>query len=204
MSYVQFLQGSRLKAQSPKPKAEHMEIIKTSIEGLLIIKPDVFKDERGYFFESYNKERFAKEGLMMNFVQDNESKSSKGVLRGLHFQKPPYAQGKLVRVVKGSVMDVAVDLRKDSPTYGRWESGILSEDNKEMFWIPEGFAHGFLTLEDNTIFNYKCTNVYNKESEGSILWNDPDINIEWNIENPILSEKDKLSPLFKDFETPFI
>ena len=180
-----------------------MEIIKTSIEGLLIIKPDVFKDERGYFFESYNKERFAKEELVMNFVQDNESKSSNGVLRGLHFQKPPYAQGKLVRVVKGSVMDVAVDLRKNSPTYGKWESRILNEDNKEMFWIPEGFAHGFLTLEDNTIFTYKCTNIYNKESEGSILWNDPDINIDWNIENPILSEKDKISPLFKDFVTPF-
>ena len=180
-----------------------MEIIETSIEGLLIIKPDVFKDERGYFFESYNKERFAKEGLLMDFVQDNESKSSKGVLRGLHFQKPPYAQGKLVRVVKGSVMDVAVDLRKDSPTYGKWESVVLTEENKLKFWIPEGFAHGFLTLEDNTIFNYKCTNVYNKESEGSILWNDPDINIEWNIEDPILSEKDKLSPLFKNFETPF-
>ena len=180
-----------------------MEIIKTSIEGLLIIKPDVFKDERGYFFESYNKERFAKEELVMNFVQDNESKSSKGVLRGLHFQKPPYAQGKLVRVVKGSVMDVAVDLRKNSPTYGKWESRILNEDNKEMFWIPEGFAHGFLTLEDNTVFTYKCTNIYNKESECSILWNDPDINIDWNIENPILSEKDKISPLFKDFVTPF-
>lgn len=180
-----------------------MEIIKTSIEGLLIIKPDVFKDERGYFFESYNKERFAKEGLVMNFVQDNESKSSKGVLRGLHFQKPPYAQGKLVRVVKGSVMDVAVDIRKDSPTYGKWESRILSEGNKEMFWIPEGFAHGFVTLEDNTVFTYKCTNVYNKESEGSILWNDPDINIDWDIEAPTLSEKDKISPLFKDFVTPF-
>ena len=181
-----------------------MEIIKTSIEGLLIIKPDVFKDERGYFFESYNKERFANEGLMMNFVQDNESKSSKGVLRGLHFQKPPFAQGKLVRVVKGSVMDVAVDLRKDSPTYGKWESVVLTEENKLQFWIPEGFAHGFVTLEDNTIFNYKCTNVYNKESEGSILWNDPDINIEWYIESPILSEKDKISPYFKDFETPFM
>ena len=181
-----------------------MNFIKTEIDGVIIVEPRVFSDARGYFFESYNKERFAKEGLMMNFVQDNESKSSKGVLRGLHFQKPPFAQGKLVRVVKGSVMDVAVDLRKDSPTYGRWESRILSEDNKEMFWIPEGFAHGFLTLEDNTIFNYKCTNVYNKESEGCILWNDPDINIEWNIENPILSEKDKLSPLFKEFETPFI
>ena len=195
-------QSSKLKAQSSKPKI--MEIIKTSIEGLLIIKPDVFKDERGYFFESYNKERFAKEGLTMDFVQDNESKSSKGVLRGLHFQKPPYAQGKLVRVVKGSVMDVAVDLRKGSPTYGKWESVVLSEDNKLQFWIPEGFAHGFVTLEDDTVFNYKCTNIYNKESEGSLLWNDPDINIDWNIENPILSEKDKVSPLFKNFETPFI
>ena len=181
-----------------------MELIKTSIDGLLIIKPDVFKDDRGYFFESYNKERFAKAGLNMDFVQDNESKSCKGVLRGLHFQKPPFAQGKLVRVIKGSVMDVAVDLRKDSPTYGKWESVVLTEDNKLQFWIPEGFAHGFVALEDNTIFNYKCTNVYNKESEGSILWNDPDININWNIDNPILSEKDKISPLFKNFESPFI
>ena len=195
-------QSSKLKAQSLKPKI--MEIIKTSIKDLLIIKPDVFKDERGYFFETYNKERFAKEGLTMDFVQDNESKSAKGVLRGLHFQKPPYAQGKLVRVIKGAVMDVAVDLRKDSPTYGKWESVVLTEENKIQFWIPEGFAHGFVTLEDDTIFAYKCTNVYNKESEGSILWNDPDINIEWNIENPILSEKDKVSPLFKNFETPFI
>jgi dTDP-4-dehydrorhamnose 3,5-epimerase len=188
---------------SLKFKAKNMELIKTSIDGLLIIKPDVFKDERGYFFESYNKERFAKAGLNMDFVQDNESKSDKGVLRGLHFQKPPYAQGKLVRVIKGSVMDVAVDLRKESPTYGKWESVVLTEENKLQFWIPEGFAHGFVALEDNTIFNYKCTNVYNKESEGSILWNDPDINISWNIDNPILSEKDKISPLFKNFETPF-
>ena len=194
--------NSRPKAQSSKPKI--MEIIKTSIEGLLIIKPDVFKDDRGYFFETYNKERFAKAGLTMDFVQDNESKSAKGVLRGLHFQKPPYAQGKLVRVTKGAVMDVAVDLRKDSPTYGKWESVVLTEENKLQFWIPEGFAHGFVTLEDDTIFAYKCTNVYNKESEGSLLWNDPDINIEWNIKNPILSEKDKVSPLFKNFETPFI
>lgn len=184
--------------------AKNMELIKTSIDGLLIIKPDVFKDDRGYFYESYNKERFAKAGLMIDFVQDNESKSSKGVLRGLHFQKPPFAQGKLVRVIKGSVMDVAVDLRKDSPTYGKWESVVLTEENKLQFWIPEGFAHGFVALEDNTIFNYKCTNVYNKESEGSILWNDPDININWNIDNPILSEKDKISPLFKNFESPFI
>ena len=196
--------NSRPIAQSSKLKAKNMELIKTSIDGLLIIKPDVFKDDRGYFYESYNKERFAKAGLMMDFVQDNESKSDKGVLRGLHFQKPPFAQGKLVRVIKGSVMDVAVDLRKDSPTYGKWESVVLTEENKLQFWNPEGFAHGFVALEDNTIFNYKCTNVYNKESEGSILWNDPDININWNIDNPILSEKDKISPLFKNFESPFI
>ena len=196
--------NSRLKAQGSKLKAKNMELIKTSINGLLIIKPDVFKDDRGYFFETYNKERLAKEGIAIDFVQDNESKSAKGVLRGLHFQKPPYAQGKLVRVTKGAVMDVAVDLRKDSPTYGKWESVVLTEENKLQFWIPEGFAHGFVTLEDDTIFAYKCTNVYNKESEGSLLWNDPDINIEWNIENPILSEKDKVSPLFKNFETPFI
>lgn len=196
--------NSRPIAQSSKLKAKNMELIKTSIDGLLIIKPDVFKDDRGYFYESYNKERFAKAGLMIDFVQDNESKSSKGVLRGLHFQKPPFAQGKLVRVIKGSVMDVAVDLRKDSLTYGKWESVVLTEENKLQFWIPEGFAHGFVALEDNTIFNYKCTNVYNKESEGSILWNDPDININWNIDNPILSEKDKISPLFKNFESPFI
>ena len=147
---------------------------------------------------------FAKADGSLLYASIRASKSAKGVLRGLHFQKPPYAQGKLVRVIKGSVMDVAVDLRKDSPTYGKWESVVLNEENKLQFWIPEGFAHGFVTLEDDTIFAYKCTNVYNKESEGSILWNDPDINIEWNIKNPILSEKDKISPLFKNFETPFI
>lgn len=180
-----------------------MEIIKTKIKDLLIIKPDVFNDDRGYFFEAYNKERFHAAGLTMHFVQDNESKSSYGVLRGLHFQKPPYAQGKLVRVVKGSVMDIAVDIRSGSPTYGQWESLVLTESNKLMFWLPEGFAHGFVCLEDNSIFTYKCTNIYNKDSEGSILWNDPDLNIQWNIEEPILSEKDKASPLFKDFITPF-
>ena len=136
-----------------------MEIIETKIKDLLVIKPDVFTDERGYFFESYNKERFAQHGLDMTFVQDNESQSMKGVLRGLHFQKPPFAQGKLVRVVKGSVMDVAVDLRKGSPTYGQWESVVLTEGNKFMYWIPEGFAHGFVCLEDHSVFTYKCTNV---------------------------------------------
>lgn len=180
-----------------------MEIVKTKIPDLLIIKPDVFEDERGYFFESYNNEKFVNAGINYKFVQDNESKSQKGVLRGLHFQNPPYAQGKLVRVMKGAVMDVAVDIRKNSPTYGQWASIELSESNKMMYWVPPGFAHGFVTLENNTVFFYKCTNFYNKQSEGSILWNDPDLNIDWEIKNPILSEKDKVSPLFKDFQSKF-
>ena len=180
-----------------------MEIIKTPLEGLLIIKPDVFEDERGYFFESFNYGKFHKLGLDLKFLQDNESKSKKGVLRGLHFQAPPFAQGKLVRVMRGSVLDVAVDIRKNSPTYGKWESIVLSGQNKWMYWIPEGFAHGFVTLEDDTIFFYKCTNIYNKESEGSILWNDPDLNINWGIQDPVISGKDKISPEFRDFTSPF-
>lgn len=180
-----------------------MEIIKTKIPGLLIIKPVVFEDDRGYFFESFNNKKFQDAGVDVHFLQDNESKSQKGVLRGLHFQNPPYAQGKLVRVMRGSVLDVAVDIREGSPTYGQWESIVLSGENKIMYWIPAGMAHGFATLEDNTIFFYKCTNIYNKESEGSIRWDDPDFGIEWGIENPILSEKDKISPLFKDFKTNF-
>ena len=192
-----------VKAESQSQIRKSMEIIETKIKDLLIIKPDVFADERGYFFESYNRQRFIEHGLDMTFVQDNESQSMKGVLRGLHFQKPPFAQGKLVRVVKGAVRDVVVDLRKDSPTYGHWESVILTEGNKLMYWIPEGFAHGFVCLEDHSVFTYKCTNVYNKTSEGSIRWNDPDLNIDWEIENPILSEKDKVSPMFRDFVSPF-
>ena len=180
-----------------------MEIIKTKIPDLVIVKPNVYEDARGYFFESYNKEAFLKNGIDHNFVQDNESRSSKGVLRGLHFQKPPFAQGKLVRVMRGAVLDVAVDLRKGSTTYGKWASVELNQDNKWMYWIPPGFAHGFVTLEDNTVFFYKCTNVYNKESEGSIIWNDPDLNIDWKFDNPILSEKDKVGPSFKDFVNPF-
>ncbi len=180
-----------------------MEIIKTDIQDLLIVKPRVFEDERGYFFESYNRDVFAANGIENKFLQDNESKSKKGVLRGLHFQKPPYAQGKLVRVMKGSVLDVAVDIRKDSPTYGKWASIVLTDKNKFMYWVPPGFAHGFVTLEDDTVFFYKCTNVYNKESEGSIRWNDPDLNIDWGIEKPVLSDKDQVSPLFKDFVSPF-
>lgn len=180
-----------------------MEIIKTPIADLLIIQPQVFRDDRGYFFESFNHQRFIDAGLDLHFVQDNESKSQKGVLRGLHFQNPPYAQGKLVRVIKGSVMDVAVDIRSKSETYGQYFALELNEVNKTMLWIPPGFAHGFVTLEDDTIFSYKCTNMYNKASEGSVLWNDPDLNIDWNIENPNLSEKDKVSPFFKDFVSNF-
>ena len=180
-----------------------MEVINTKIPDLYIIKPRVFEDERGYFFESYNKEAFLRMGIDQNFVQDNESKSAKGVLRGLHFQKPPFTQGKLVRVMRGSVLDVAVDLRKASPTFGQWASVELTQDNKWMYWVPPGFAHGFVTLEDDTVFFYKCTNVYNKASEGSIRWDDPDLNIDWGIKNPVLSEKDKVAPFFKDFDSPF-
>lgn len=180
-----------------------MEIIKSEIPDVLIIKPDVFKDERGYFFESFNEEKFRSYGIDARFVQDNESKSQKGVLRGLHFQNPPYAQGKLVRVMKGSVLDVAVDLRHESPYFGKWVSIVLSESNKWMYWIPEGFAHGFLTLEDNTVFFYKCTNFYHKPSEGSIRWNDPDLKIDWGSGMPILSEKDQEAAFLKDFSASF-
>ena len=180
-----------------------MQIIKTELEGLLIIKPDVFEDERGYFFESYNREKFKKAGIDLKFVQDNESKSKKGVVRGLHLQSPPFEQGKLVRVMRGSVLDVAVDIRKNSPTFGKWASIELSGKNKWMYWIPPGFAHGFATLEDETIFFYKCTNVYNKDAERCFLWNDPDINIDWGISNPVVSQRDNLAKRFRDFISPF-
>jgi len=181
-----------------------MKIEKTEINDLLIIKPAVFEDERGYFFESYNRDKFLAQGIDVTFIQDNESRSMKNVLRGLHFQKPPFAQGKLVRVMHGSVLDVAVDLRRESPTYGKWASIVLSDKNKWMYWVPAGFAHGFLTLEDHTVFFYKCTNVYDKASEGSIRWDDPNLGIVWGKDiHPVLSEKDKISPLFKDFISPF-
>lgn len=180
-----------------------MEITETELKGLYVIKPKVFEDERGYFLESYNQKVFKDVGLDLNFVQDNQSLSQIGVLRGLHFQKPPFAQGKLVRVITGSVLDVAVDIRKNSPTYGKWFSQELTEKNKWMMYIPEGFAHGFLTLENNTVFSYKCTNFYNKASEDCIFWKDPEININWNIENPLLSEKDLQGCLFKNFNSVF-
>jgi len=180
-----------------------MQFERNEFEGVFIIKPRVFEDERGYFFESFNKNVFKENGLNVDFVQDNESLSQKNVLRGLHFQKPPFAQGKLIRVIQGSVLDVAVDIRKTSKTYGKHLKVELSAKNKTMIYIPTGFAHGFLTLEDNTIFSYKCTNFFNKESEDSLLWNDEGIGIDWGIKTPILSDKDKKAQLFNCFNTPF-
>jgi len=180
-----------------------MELIQTSIKGLVLIQPDVFPDSRGYFFESFQEEKFRALGIDARFVQDNESLSNKGVLRGLHFQRPPFAQGKLVRVVTGAVLDVAVDIRKSSPTYGQWVKAELSASNKLMMWIPEGFAHGFLVLEDNTIFQYKCTSYYNRESEGGIIWNDPELNIDWGITNTLVSEKDLQGVRFGELVSPF-
>ncbi|GAB4202233.1 MAG: dTDP-4-dehydrorhamnose 3,5-epimerase [Bacteroidia bacterium] len=180
-----------------------MKIIETSLTGLYIIEPKVFKDERGYFYESYNQKIFSDAGIKDVFVQDNQSLSQKNVVRGLHFQHPPFAQAKLVRVIKGAVLDVVVDIRKNSPTYGQTFSIELTEDNFLMLYIPVGFAHGFSTLADNTIFAYKCSAFYNKASEDTILWNDPDLNIQWNVKNPIISEKDKCGKRFKDFVSPF-
>ncbi len=173
-----------------------MQIRKTSIEGLVEIFPRVFDDERGAFFESYNEEAFQKNGLPTNFVQDNQSFSVKGVLRGLHFQNAPFAQGKLVRVIVGRVIDVAVDIRPESPTFGRYELFELSAEKNNMAYIPEGFAHGFAAVEDS-IFSYKCTNLYNKACESGIIWNDPTLNIDWGVANPIISEKDLQLPTFK-------
>jgi dTDP-4-dehydrorhamnose 3,5-epimerase len=180
-----------------------MNVIETNLPGLLIIDPEIFGDDRGYFFESFSKKSFEAAGIETGFVQDNESKSAKGVLRGLHFQEPPYDQGKLVRVSRGRVIDVSVDIRKGSATYGKWIAFELSEQNKRMLWIPAGFAHGFVTLEDDTVFIYKCTNQYNRDSENSIIWNDPDLNIDWGVENPIISDKDQKAPGFKDLNSPF-
>lgn len=174
-----------------------MQVEKTKIEGLLIITPQVFGDERGFFVETYNKARYEEMGIKVDFLQDNLSKSQKGVLRGLHFQKDPFAQGKLVQVISGKVLDVAVDIRLNSPTFGEYVSVELSAENKKQFWIPAGFAHGFVALENDTIFSYKCTNVYNKEAESGLLWNDKKIGIDWQlkkngIDEPILSEKDRM------------
>ena len=181
-----------------------MKIKTTSIKGVYLIKPTKFKDKRGKFFESFNEQIFKKKiDSKVNFVQDNQSLSYKGVLRGLHFQNPPYAQAKLVSVVKGSVLDVVVDLRKESKTFGKYISEELNEYNNHQLYIPKGMAHGFLTLEDNTIFTYKCSGFYNKESEDSILWNDKSLNIKWPNFNPILSEKDGNAKKFTSFVSPF-
>ncbi|MDR0604694.1 MAG: dTDP-4-dehydrorhamnose 3,5-epimerase [Bacteroidales bacterium] len=180
-----------------------MKVQKTTIDGLLIFTPDVFKDDRGVFLETYNKQLFSSLGLDVEFVQDNQSVSRKGVIRGMHLQAPPFAQGKLVRVICGAVWDVAVDLRKTSPTFGKYFALKLDTENNSFFWIPEGFAHGFVALEDNTIFQYKVDNYYNKDAEMSIRWNDPTLNIPWQTVSPIVSGKDQQSTLFKDFISPF-
>ena len=179
-----------------------MKIEKTFIKDLLVLSPTVFTDDRGYFLESYNKKKL-EHIIDIEFVQDNESCSQKSVLRGMHFQKPPFAQAKLVRVIRGSILDIVVDLRKDSQTYSQYYKHVLSAENKQQLFIPEGFAHGFLVLEDDTIFSYKCSKYYNKESEVSLSWNDKTLNIDWEIENPNISEKDKNAQSFEEFKTPF-
>jgi dTDP-4-dehydrorhamnose 3,5-epimerase len=173
------------------------------LPNLLLIEPKVFEDHRGHFFESYRENVLAEFGDSPIFVQDNQSLSQKGILRGLHFQKEPHAQGKFVRVITGAVLDVALDIRKSSPTYGQFVVEELTAQNKRMLYIPPGFAHGFLTLEDHTIFTYKCTQYYHPQSEGGVLWNSPSLQIPWGISQPILSAKDELLPDFSVFESPF-
>ncbi len=182
-----------------------MKVTETDIKGLLVIEPRIFNDDRGYFYESFNKTKFAEAGIPVDFVQDNQSFSHKGAIRGLHGQANPFAQGKLVRVISGKVLDVAVDIRKGSPTYGQHFSIELSGDNKLQFWIPAGFLHGFATLEDNTIFTYKVNNFYDKESEIGVIWNDPVLNIDWQLASGdiLLSPKDELLPQFNSFKSPF-
>jgi dTDP-4-dehydrorhamnose 3,5-epimerase len=182
-----------------------MKVTETSIEGLLIIEPRIFNDDRGYFYESYNKSKFTEAGIDVEFVQDNQSFSQKGAVRGLHGQANPFAQGKLVRVIKGRVIDIALDIRKGSPTYGKHFSIELNEENKLLFWIPAGFLHGFAVLEDDTIFTYKVNNYYDKASEIGVIWNDPALSIDWGISNneALLSPKDELLPTFSAFQSPF-
>jgi len=182
-----------------------MNLIKTKLDGLVVLKPTVFKDNRGYFMESYNQKNINKLLGNVNFVQDNESESSRGVLRGLHFQKPPYTQTKLVRCLKGSVLDVVLDLRMDSKTYGIFETISLTEENKKQLFIPKGFAHGFIVLSKSAIFSYKVDNYYNPDSECGILWSDLDLNIDWKINKNeiIVSEKDKNLPTFNEIINPF-
>ncbi|MFN5149715.1 MAG: dTDP-4-dehydrorhamnose 3,5-epimerase [Flavobacteriia bacterium] len=181
-----------------------MNVTTYEIKGLVVIEPSIFHDDRGFFFESYNIKNYSDYlGSEVKFVQDNISLSKKGVLRGLHFQLPPFAQGKLVSVLRGSVLDVAVDLRQDSSTYGKYQAVKLTDQNRLQFWIPEGFAHGFVSLEDNTIFSYKCSNYYSPQHERTILWNDSDLNIDWGIFDTMVSEKDKIGEDFSNFISPF-
>ena len=182
-----------------------MEIIKTPIEGLLVIKPQVFVDARGYFVETYNEKRYREAGIDAQFVQDNQSCSSYGVVRGLHFQRPPYTQAKLVCCTVGRVLDIAVDLRKNSPTFGQWHSVELSAENHLQFFIPKGFAHGFSVLSETAVFAYKCDELYHPEADGGILLSDPDLAIDWQVPEVlrILSEKDTKHPLLRDFDSPF-
>ena len=182
-----------------------MEVINTDIEGVVIIEPRIFRDERGYFYESFSQREFEEKVCRTVFVQDNQSKSSYGVLRGLHFQKPPYAQSKLVRCIKGTVLDVAVDIRKGSPTFGKYVAVELSEDNHRQFFIPRGFAHGFAVLSDEAVFQYKCDNFYNKESEGAVAWDDPELCIDWKVpaDKVLLSEKDKQNKCIADADFLF-
>lgn len=181
-----------------------MTAIPTDINDVIIIEPMVLKDDRGVFFESFQQQKFNDLiGDAITFVQENESISKKDVLRGLHFQKPPFAQGKLVRVISGSVLDIAVDIRKNSSTYGKHVAVELSAENKRQLWIPAGFAHGFVALEDDTVFQYKCTNYYNKAAEDALLWNDEALGINWEIQQPILSPKDELATTFISFISPF-
>jgi len=180
-----------------------MKVEATKLKDCFIIHDTVFEDPRGYFFESFNQQRFASNmGLNVSFVQDNQSKSTRGVLRGIHFQQGEYAQAKLVRVLEGSVLDIAVDLRKDSPTFGQWESVVLTGDNHVQFFVPRGFGHGFVVLSEVAVFFYKCDNFYNKASEGGIIYNDPDLNIDWkiNTNEVLLSDKDKTLPTFKEIK----
>jgi dTDP-4-dehydrorhamnose 3,5-epimerase len=181
-----------------------VEVKRYHIEGLLSFVPRIFSDERGAFMETFNEKQFSEfAGKPIHFVQDNQSVSIANVVRGLHFQAPPLAQGKLVRVLKGKVIDVAVDIRKNSATYGQHIAIELTAENNISFYVPEGFAHGFSVLEKDTVFAYKCTNFYSKESEGCILWNDPTLNIDWKLDHPLLSDKDKVGELFKNFKSPF-
>lgn len=184
---------------------ESMEVIKTDIEGVVIIEPRIFRDDRGYFYESFSQREFEEKVCRTTFVQDNQSKSSYGVLRGLHFQKPPYCQNKLVRCIKGAVLDVAVDLRKGSPTFGKHVAVELTEENHRQLFVPRGFAHGFAVLSEEAVFQYKCDNFYNKESEGAIAWNDPELAIDWRIpaDKALLSEKDKLNKGIKEADFLF-